>query len=330
MARPTGFSILVTETDLAGVFARITELHGQTFDRSQTEILPAAASTTRNEKNSGGPTVIIEQLTTEKNVALQRVLDDVRDGLLGLVSRTEFDRFLDGLERENAVLSARHGHGHCRILYMADMKRNTTSGDAETCSGSHELPEDELRRWITSADSTAGRSWHGSQPASRCRVLMCGQPEWGGLKRADLPNIHSREGQIQTLVMVLEVCVRAFLAQSRQFLVKESSSSGESAVIMAKGDPAGSSTAVQHVLLESSSHPDTLARRRSSQERPLLVMIDCIDSFVSQETEHYVKKTIAVLKNISALASCDAVDSIYYGAASRKSRFEVSYGGSHF
>lgn len=60
------------------------------------------------------------------------------------------------------------------------------------------------------------------------------------------------------------------------------------------------------------------------------MIIDCIDSFVSQKTEHYVKKTITVLKNISALASCDAVDSIYYGAASRKSRFEVSYGGSHF
>ncbi|KAH7037158.1 uncharacterized protein B0I36DRAFT_402671 [Microdochium trichocladiopsis] len=128
-----------------------------------------------------------------ENKALQRVLDDIRDGLQGLVSRTEFHRFLDELERENTVLSATCGHRQQRLLGLAERiiggdaaltgRRNAerglwSSNDALGRGMPGIWPQDEIWRWILGTVSlTSTASSRLVVEDRHCRWVMCDRPE---------------------------------------------------------------------------------------------------------------------------------------------------------
>lgn len=202
MAPSTGYSILITEAELESIFARVRRLHGSTYN-------VAKPNDSKDDDGRGGNLAIhshIHERTNEgeigrpsqgrigdSNEALQRVLDDVRDGLQGLVSRTELDRFLDELERENAVLSARWGGRYRQVMDRADEYHYASSGSVARDSDGDEdggissghrfasMPSimeswswgEELGRWITrgSNSSTSGST------TGDCRWLTCNIPE---------------------------------------------------------------------------------------------------------------------------------------------------------
>ncbi|KXJ93738.1 hypothetical protein Micbo1qcDRAFT_201698 [Microdochium bolleyi] len=397
MEPPKGFSILVTEAELANVFARVLELHDETFSRTAQNTalspLPPPLPPKNHEQPTQTPTDQIKPQNTvasqrNKNKALQCVLDDVRDGLLGLVSRTEFDRFLDGLEKENILLSARHGNRHRRILSTADRNNGASSAVGRArMTGLGQPFEDGLRRWILQSACDAETARQGTPKAAiNCRWLLCGRPEqlitvlrrmpppWAencifvtpvcvtqengsgintgntntntnrlshdngsqqshcdkrtvftmllvdlisaisghvadesvlsGFKKADLPNIQSPQGRIQALVMVLEVCVRALFTPAASQLRKDQSQ-GSRATTKAENAALGDRTPGHSGRQDAGAGDDNAAAKHTRKHpRPLLLLIDRIDSVVCPETEHYVKKTITMLRILSGPLAC--------------------------
>lgn len=198
MAPSTGYSILITEAELESIFARVRRLHGSTYnvakpkdddDRDGNLAIHSHIHERTNEGEIGRPS---QGRIGDSNEALQRVLDDVRDGLQGLVSRTELDRFLDDLERENAVLSARWGDRYRQVMDRADEYRYAAGGATQGGDGDEierSSPEhcfafmpsimeiwpwgEELGRWITRGNNS---SISGTATGD-CRWLPCVLPE---------------------------------------------------------------------------------------------------------------------------------------------------------